>query len=127
MNTITGTFQVVPSSQSEETVDGISFQELSLDKQFEGPLKATSTVKMLAASSQNGAGGYVAREHVDATLDGKKGSFVLLHTGLREGEKQELTLQVVPGCSTGELEGLEGRMKIDMKAGQHSYTFEYSL
>jgi hypothetical protein len=38
-----------------------------------------------------------------------------------------LTLTVVPDSGTGELEGLAGRMAIDIVDGQHVYTFDYAL
>lgn len=40
----------------------------------------------------------------------------------------ELTIVVVPDSGSGELEGLSGRMKIDIReGGAHFYRFEYAL
>ena len=40
---------------------------------------------------------------------------------------QSLTITVIPGSGSGELEGLEGTMGIDIRDGKHFYTFEYTL
>jgi hypothetical protein len=39
----------------------------------------------------------------------------------------QLSVLVVPDSGTEELDGIDGRMTIDIVAGQHSYTFDYTL
>lgn len=102
--------------------------ELSLDKQFHGALEATGKGTMLASGNPaNGAGGYVAMEKVTGTLDGRKGSFVLQHSGTMKGGAAEMSVTVVPDSGTDELTGLDGKMTIQIAAGKHSYDFEYTL
>jgi hypothetical protein len=74
-----------------------------------------------------GLAGYVAIERVEGTLNGRKGSFVLQHSGSMTRGAQSLTITVVPDSGTGQLVGLEGRMAILIDAGKHSYDFEYTL
>ena len=101
---------------------------MSLDKQFHGDLEATSKGEMLAArTSVKGSAGYVAIERVTGTLHGKNGSFVLQHTGIMTKGAPQLSVIVVPDSGAEELTGLDGRMTIDIVAGQHSYTFDYTL
>jgi hypothetical protein len=38
-----------------------------------------------------------------------------------------LLITVVPDSGTGEMEGLAGRMAIEVTSGKHSYVFEYAL
>ncbi|MBL8112628.1 MAG: DUF3224 domain-containing protein [Acidobacteria bacterium] len=127
-----GPFQVVLAPQPLHTeMQGAGFEKvgrMSLDKAFQGDLEATSRGEMLSALSDvKGSGGYVAIERVEGTLKGRKGSFVLQHSGSMARGAQSLTITVVPDSGTGQLVGLEGRMAILVDAGKHSYDFEYSL
>ena len=73
-----------------------------------------------------GSGSYVAIETFTGTLDGRKGSFALAHSGTMQGGKAVLHVEVVPDSGTGELTGLTGTMTIDPTRG-HAYVFEYTL
>ena len=124
MNEATGTFDVQLKPQS----DGMkSISRMAIEKRFHGDLEATSEGQMLASQSQvKGSAGYVAVERVTGTLKGRRGSFVLIHTGMMERGNPSLSVTVVPDSGTEELAGLRGTMHID--AGEtHSYRFEYSL
>ena len=69
----------------------------------------------------------MALEQVRGTLHGRRGTFVLQHSGtLRRGAPQ-LRITVVPNSGTDELVGLAGAMTITMADGQHSYDFTYTL
>lgn len=99
-----------------------------LDKRYEGGLDAFGAGEMLAArTTVEGSAGYVAIERVTGTLDGRRGSFVLQHSGVMERGMKRLFLEVVPDSGTGELVGLSGRMGIDIAGGEHFYRFEFSL
>jgi hypothetical protein len=74
-----------------------------------------------------GSAGYVALEEVQATLEGRQGSFFLQHYGLMDKGTPTLTVSVVPDSATGELAGLQGTMQIDVSGGQHRYSFSYQL
>ncbi len=101
---------------------------LSIDKQFEGDLAATSQGEMLSAQGRvEGSAGYVALERVSGTLHGRRGTFVLQHNGLMTRGAPSLTVTVVPDSGTGELVGLAGQMAIIIVDGQHSYEFAYTL
>ena len=101
---------------------------LALDKQFSGDLEATSMGEMLAAhTGVEGSAGYVAMERVDGTLHGRRGTFVLQHSGTMDRGAPSLALSVVPDSGTGELAGLSGTMSIDREGGKHAYSFDYTL
>ncbi|WP_329605229.1 DUF3224 domain-containing protein [Undibacterium hunanense] len=83
---------------------------------------------MLAAgTATKGSAGYVAIERVTGTLQGRKGSFVLIHMGIMSRGVPSLTVQVVPDSGTDELTGLSGRLAIEISNGQHHYSFDYAL
>ncbi len=127
---ITGTFEVKmePLEYSGQSKDGAQLGRMSINKTFNGDLSATSQGEMLSAMTPvKGSAGYVAIEQASGTLNGKKGSFILQHFGVMAGTESRLILEVVPGSGTGELEGLSGKMTIDIKDGSHYYGFEYEL
>jgi Protein of unknown function (DUF3224) len=101
---------------------------MSIDKQFHGDLEGTSKGQMLTGGTiiKNSAG-YVAIERVVGTLKGRKGSFILQHTGAMNRGEPSLVITVVPDSGTDQLEGLKGTMKIDINAGKHSYGLDYIL
>ena len=100
----------------------------TLDKQFRGDLDATSLGEMMAfMSGVPGSGAYVALERVEGALHGRRGTFVLQHTGVMNRGTPSLSVTVVPDSGTGELAGLSGAMMIHIENGRHSYTFEYAL
>jgi len=61
------------------------------------------------------------------SLHGKKGSFVLQHSGTMNRGVPHLLVTVVPDSGTDELVGLAGEFKIIIADGKHSYEFSYSL
>jgi hypothetical protein len=125
----TGTFDVkigplTAYAQSEDA----SLARMSIDKQFHVDLEAVSKGEMLSAGSPaKGSAGYVAIERVSGTLHGKRGTFVLQHTGTIARGNQQLSVTVVPDSGTGELAGLAGQMTIRIAEGKHFYEFEYTL
>ena len=126
--TATGPFDVKITAQDEGSDDPL-LNRMTLDKQFHGDLEATSQGQMLTASTAvKGSAAYVAIEKVSGTLKGRTGTFILQHSGTMNRNKPELSIVVVPDSGTGELEGLTGKMKINVAAdGKHSYEFEYTL
>jgi hypothetical protein len=125
-----GTFQVKLTPQSpDDKAPGSTLGRFSIDKHFVGDLEATSQGQMLSASSDvEGSAGYVAIERVTGTLHGRRGSFVLQHTGtMSKKDGFQLSVTVVPDTGSGELLGLAGRMTIRIIDGKHLYEFEYSL
>ena len=124
-----GTFEVklAPQTTAHEHA-GASLGRLSIDKEFRGDLVGTSKGEMLTAmTSVKESAGYVAIERVTGTLQGRKGSFVLQHSGTMTRGAPALVITVVPDSGTEELTGLAGTMKIIVADGKHSYEFDYTL
>ncbi|MES2949532.1 MAG: DUF3224 domain-containing protein [Pseudomonadota bacterium] len=126
---ITGSFDVKLTPQAATpAITSAQLGRQTLDKTFHGDLNATGLGEMLAAMTEvKGSAGYVAIERVIGTLVGKKGSFVLMHTGVMNRGTPQLTVQVVPDSGTDELTGLTGQMGIQITEGKHFYTFDFSL
>lgn len=112
----------------EGPADSTGLGRMSIDKSITGDLVATTRGQMLSAMTEvKGSAGYVAIERVEGELAGKKGSFVLQHSGTMNRGQASLSVTVVPDSGTGELAGLAGAFNIIIADGKHSYEFEYSL
>ena len=125
----TGTFEVrVIPITTTDSVDTGGFGRLALDKKFSGDLTGTSLGQMLGSGDpKSGFGGYVALERVTGVLNGRSGSFTLMHNGTMSPAAMELRVLVVPGSGTGELTGIAGTFAIIIEGKQHSYVFEYTV
>lgn len=108
--------------------EGSRIGRMSINKTLTGDLVGTTRGQMLSAMSEvKGSAGYVAIERVDGTLQGRRGTFTLQHTGTMNRGTPSLSIKVVPDSGTGELVGLAGDFSIINADGKHSYRFTYSL
>jgi len=100
---------------------------MTLAKTFEGDLKGTSAGEMLAVMGPDKSGAYVALERVTGSLNGRQGSFALVHRGVMDKGAQELLITVVPGSGTGGLTGIEGVFHLTIEGKLHRYDLDYSV
>ena len=124
-----GSFDITlaPLTLDDKAADA-TLGRMSIDKIFLGNLEATSKGEMLTAmTAVKGSAGYVAIERVAGKLNGRRGAFVLQHTGTMARGEQELSIMVVPDSGTDQLTGLLGRMTMKIKDTKHSYDFESTL
>ena len=127
MTKASGTFEVKLNPQPDDLGEP-TLGRLTIDKQWQGDLVGTSKGQMLTGGDvSTGSAGYVAIEKVSGTLKGRKGTFVLQHSGTMTRGEGQLTITVVPDSGTEELQGLEGKMTIKIEGKKHSYEFEYTL
>jgi hypothetical protein len=126
---ITGAFDVKMTPQSSDPFEGGStLARMSLEKTYHGELMATARGEFISAmTSVKGSAAYSAIERVEGVLQGRRGTFVLQHTGVMNRGVPALAISVVPDSGTGELAGLTGAMNIVIEAGKHSYEFEYVI
>lgn len=100
----------------------------TLDKTYHGELTGSGRGQMLSVRTDvEGSAGYVAIEHVTATLAGRSGTFALQHSGTLNRGASTLTVSVVPDSGTGELSGISGEMAINISEGKHYYQLTYSF
>jgi len=123
-----GTFEVKLAPVAVDK-DGAASGSLSLTKTFQGDLSGTSQGQMWTAEAGvQGSGGYVAIEKVSGTLNGRSGTFTLLHQGtMKQGGDFKMAIVVVPDSGTGQLAGLGGTMTIRITEGKHFYELDYTL
>ena len=122
-----GTFDVKLAPLDPTSADA-PLARLSIDKRFQGDLDGISIGQMLSAGTAvPGSAGYVAIERVSGTLHGKRGSFVLQHSGTLNRGQAQLSVSVVPDSGTDALTGLAGTLTIRIENGQHYYDLDYTL
>ena len=129
MRRATGSFVVSlqPLSNTEVSNDAM-LGRLLLTKKFIGDLVASARGQMLSAgTATQGSAGYVAIDQVTGTLEGRKGSFLLQHSGSMQRGVPSLSIRVVPDSGTEELAGLTGTLSINVVDGKHFYDFLYSF
>jgi len=127
MTTISGEFSVAMTGRDAEG-ESPAIGRMLLDKHYQGALQARGVGQMLAThGSVAGSAAYVALETVTGTLQGREGSFALVHRGLMTRGAPSLEITVVPDSGTGALAGLEGRMSIRVEGHRHFYDFEFTL
>ena len=125
-----GTFEVkmIPQKPDNKEAESANLGRMSSDKEFHGDLEATSKGEMLAAATEvKGSAGYVAMERVSGTLHGRRGTFILQHSGTMTRTAPQMSVTVVPDSGTGQLVGLAGTMTIKIADGKHFYEFDYTL
>jgi hypothetical protein len=122
-----GSFEVRIAPVADDAGTGLG--RMSLQKTWHGDVEATSTGQMLTAmGSEKSSGAYVAVERVTGKIGTRTGSFSLVHRGVMTGGRQELSITVVPGSGTGELQGLEGTVTIRIDPdGKHFYVLSGTL
>jgi hypothetical protein len=124
-----GTFAVQLAPQPADGYgDAVTLGRMTIDKQFSGDLVATSKGQMLTGmGSEKGSAGYVAIERVTGTLLGRRGSFILQHTGSMARGAQSLSITIVPDSGTDELVGIAGTFHLTIEGKEHRYDLEYTL
>jgi hypothetical protein len=124
-----GTFDVTLTPAAEDAdIAGVDLPRLIIAKTFHGDMEGASRGMMIAArTAVDDSAGYVAMERVEATIDGRAGSFVLQHSSTLDKGAPTQAITVVPDSATGDLQGLHGSMIIYIDDEGHRYTLEYEI
>ena len=83
--------------------------------------------QMISKRTGDGTAIYYAIEEFSGILDGKNGSFTLVHKGFMNAESQLLDVSILEGSGSGELQGITGSMIISQGEGGHNYELSYKL
>lgn len=107
----------------DEPHAGPRLTRIVIRKTYRGDLQGTGVAEVLTAQGVEGSG-YVASERVEATLDGRRGTFVIQHGGLADGEDLSTYGTVIPHSGTAELTGLSGHAT---EARRGALTLTYTI
>jgi uncharacterized protein DUF3224 len=127
-----GTFEVriTPKQQSSHSSADMPTGLFRLEKTFTGPItgKAVGTMISAGTPTPGAAACYVALDTFSGTLDGKRGSFVLIHRGvMSKSGVSDLDIRIATDSGTGGLVGIAGALSIETREGKHFYELTYTL
>lgn len=120
----TGTFEVSLEPQEDGEFPA---GRMLISKTYSGHLNGTGIGQMISKRTESGSAIYYAIEEVEASVDGKSGSFTLQHEGEMSSEGQSLSVRIMDGSGSGELENISGDMEIIQEDGAHKYILNYKL
>src|SRR5687767_15209122 len=92
----------------EELDGGAKLTRASVVLSYKGDIEGEGKIEFLMMYPEEKYASYVGLERIVGSLGGRKGSFVLQHTGTFKGGIADSKLLVVPDSGTDELSGLRG-------------------
>ena len=100
----------------------------TIRKSFDGELTGTSVGYGLLLQTPEQTGGYVVIERVAAKADGREGTFVIQHYGVRDaGGGGPWYGDVVPGSGTEGFTGVTGTFTIEHGEGVAAFTWDLNF
>ena len=123
----TSTFEIKSWDVADEGgVDELAdIGRATIRKSFSGELEGTSVGYGLLLQTPEQTGGYVVIERVSAKVDGRDGSFVIMHYGVRDAEGGgPWHGDVVPGSGTDGFAGVTGTFAIQHDAEAAEFVWE---
>jgi len=114
--------------QEYDDQENVKLTRTRLTKTFQGDLEGTSAAELLMAGAPSGSAVYVGIERITGQLQGRSGSFVLIHDASMSSDGQSLSLIIMRDSGTGELQGIGGHGNTIIDAdGGHTLTLDYDL
>jgi hypothetical protein len=122
-----GTFQIkMTPAEAQPGAEPDAPGRMFIEKHYVGDLEGSGDGEMLATMiAQSGA--YVAMERIRGNLQGRDGAFTVVHRGIMDAGRHELSITIVPGSGAGALEGISGVYHLTIEGGVHHYALEYHL
>ena len=112
----------------DEPEEGPRLTRAHVTKSFHGDLSGSGNLMYVMTYFDSGDASFMGFEKVVGSLGGRKGSFVLRHTGSYGGGKATAEYEVVPGSGTDELAGLSGTGGFSAgHAEEHDMTLDYEV
>ena len=115
-------WDVADSGGVDELAD---VSRVTIRKSFAGELEGTSVGYGALLQTPEQTGGYVVIERVTAKADGREGTFIIQHYGVRDSAGNGPWYgDVVPGTGTGGFAGVTGTFVIEHGEGVAAFTWD---
>ncbi|RKH16043.1 DUF3224 domain-containing protein [Corallococcus sp. CA047B] len=101
-----------------EQEGGLKLSQVMCTRGFQGDFEGEGALAYLLDYRADQTCHFMGLERVTGTLLGKKGSFVLKHSGVYAADTATSDWEVVAGSGTGELRGLRGQGGFVAKHGE---------
>jgi hypothetical protein len=109
----------------DETSENPKLSRITVKKSFDGEMKGESVGELLMCASIEGSAGYTILDRFFVEIDGRKGSFVVIHGGMTD--EMKASGRIVPGSGTDELKGISGSLEFKSDADGKRIIFDYLL
>lgn len=112
-----------------ETLDGgVRLTHAHGTQTFTGDIEGDGAVHWLMLYRNDKTARFVGMQRISGTIGGRRGSVVLAADGVHDGTGSKISLDVVPGSGSGQLEGLTGKGKLENPGGKTgTYELDYSF
>ena len=95
---------------------------------FSGDIQADGAVHWLMLYRPNKTAQFVGLQRISGSIGGRQGTVVLAAEGSHDGKGSTISLEVVPGSGSGDLEGISGHGTLTNPGGKTgTYELEYSF
>jgi Protein of unknown function (DUF3224) len=125
-----GRFRVESGEEDayEALDDGVRLTHAQGKQSFTGDIKGDGAVHWLMLYRADKTAQFVGMQRISGTIGGRRGTVALTAQGVHDGEGSRITLEVVPGSGSGELEGITGKGKLETPGGKTgTYVLEFSF
>jgi Protein of unknown function (DUF3224) len=108
--------------------DGVRLTHARGTQSFSGDIKGDGAVHWLMLYRPDKTAQFVGMQRISGTIGGRRGTMVLTAQGVHDGKGSRITLEVVPGSGSGDLEGISGKGKLENRGGKTgTYELDYSF
>jgi hypothetical protein len=119
-----GAFEIDLTPQSDPSAPA---GRMVLRKTYHGGMNGSGIGQMISKRTESGAAVYYAIEEFSGSVDGRSGTFTLIHRGCMTGDSQSLEVSILEGSGSGELLTITGSMLITQDVNGHGYELRYEL
>jgi hypothetical protein len=125
---MTGTFKVLGwEEQPYDAPDLPALTHALVSQELLGDIEGEASVTYLLASREDKGGSFIGLARVIGRIGKREGTFVMQDVGTFENGSAKGRWTILPGTSTGDLQGISGEGFFDTTHDSATYTLEVSL
>ena len=128
MTRVAGTFKVLGwEERPYDAPDLPALTHASVSQELLGDIEGEASVTYLLASREDKTTSFIGLARVVGRIREREGTFVMLDVGTFENDTAKGRWTIVPGTSTGDLQGISGEGSFDTTHDTATYTLEVSF
>ncbi len=128
MTRVAGTFKVLGwEERPYDAPDLPALTHASVSQELLGDIEGEASVTYLLASREDKTTSFIGLARVVGRIREREGTFVMLDVGTFENGTAKGRWTIVPGTSTGDLQGISGEGSFDTTHDTATYTLEVSF
>ena len=112
----------------DETPDNPTLSRGTVKKSFDSELRGESAGEILMYSAADGSAGYTIMDKVTGEMDGRSGTFVMIHGGTHTPQQTSRALGIIaPNSGTGGFRGISGTVEFKSNEDDKTFLLEFTL